>query len=437
MKKRFNAIFRSYLGATFRPVKQGIRNTFLKLLYPGIGIKRWLVVSVIGVILTIFGASRLGEASFFTHKLTLTKVGDILTVALGIYFIFIGFKELLVFIIKLFLPPKEMRAGKGLLDILYEKQYLESGPKIVAIGGGTGLSTLLHGLKEYTSNITAIVTVADDGGSSGRIREQFGILPPGDIRNCLVALAEAEPLMRDLFQFRFDNSSELQGHSFGNLFITAMSKLTGDFEKAVKESSKVLAIRGQVLPSTLSKVVLVAQHEDGTCTEGEAKIPQKGSPIKNVYLRPADALATPEAIRAISEAEVIVLGPGSLYTSILPNLLIREITEAISGSRAAKIYVCNIMTQYGETDGYSADDHLNTVIAHSKRRIVDYVIVNTANIPEHLITKYKEEKASPIKNDADKIRKAGFKVMEEKIVEVGEVIRHDSHKLAQIILSLS
>ncbi|MDP1853433.1 MAG: YvcK family protein [Candidatus Omnitrophota bacterium] len=436
MKKRFDILFRSYLGAAFLPVKQGLRNTLLKWLYPGIGIKRWLVVSIIGVILTIFGASRLGEASFFTHKLTFTKVGDILTVALGIYFIFIGFKELLVFIIKLFLPPKEMRAGKGLVDILYEKQYLERGPKIVAIGGGTGLSTLLHGLKEYTSNITAIVTVADDGGSSGRIREQFGILPPGDIRNCLVALAEAEPMMRDLFQFRFGEGSELEGHSFGNLFITAMTKLTGDFEKAVKESSKVLAIRGQVIPSTLNKVTLVAEYKDGTSTEGEAKIPEKGCPIKNVYLKPADATATPEAIRAISEAEVIVLGPGSLYTSILPNLLIKEITEAMAASSAPKIYVCNIMTQYGETDGYSAYDHLNTVINHSKKRIVDYVIVNTADIPENLIMKYKEEKAFLIRNDAEKIRKAGFKVIEDRIVEVGEVIRHDSYKLAQIIFSL-
>lgn len=280
------------------------------------------------------------------------------------------------------------------------------------------------------------MTVADDGGSSGRIREQFGILPPGDIRNCLVALAEAEPMMRDLFQFRFGEGSELEGHSFGNLFITAMTKLTGDFEKAVKESSKVLAIRGQVIPSTLNKVTLVAEYKDGTSTEGEAKIPEKGCPIKNVYLKPADATATPEAIRAIAEAEVIVLGPGSLYTSILPNLLIKEITEAMAASSAPKIYVCNIMTQYGETDGYSAYDHLNAVVSHSKKRIVDYAIVNTADIPESLIAKYKDEKAFLIKNDAEKIRKAGFKVIEDRIVELGEVIRHDSYKLAQIIFSL-
>lgn len=436
MKKRFNAFLRNYLGAAFRPVKQGIRNTIIKWLFPGIGVKRWLILSVLGISLTIFGASRLGAARFFTHKLTLTKIADVLTIALGVYLIFTGVKELLSFIIKLFVPPKETRGGKGLVDILYERQYLARGPKVVAIGGGTGLSTLLHGLKQYTNNITAIVTVADDGGSSGRIREQFGILPPGDIRNCLVALAEAEPMMRDLFQFRFGEGSELEGHNFGNLFITAMTKLTGDFEKAVKESSRVLAIRGQVIPSTLNKVVLVAEYQDGSRTEGEAQIPQKGVPIKNVFLKPADSQATPEAVRAISAADVIVLGPGSLYTSILPNLLIKGITDALAVSRAPKIYVCNVMTQYGETDGYSAQDHLSTVISHAKRRIVDYVIVNTAPIPENLSAKYKGEKSAPIKNDADKIRKAGYKVIEDRIVEAGDVVRHDSNKLAQIIISL-
>lgn len=432
MKKKFKAILRNYLGMTFLPVKRGLKNTFLRWLYPGIGIKRWVVLSLLGILLSLIGALR-----FFTEKLNVGRVFDTIIIILGLYLVFIGVKELLSFIVRLFLPQREKEKGKGLVDIIYEKQYLEQGPKVVAIGGGTGLSTLLHGLKQYTSNITAIVTVADDGGSSGRIREQFGILPPGDIRNCLVALAEAEPLMRDLFQFRFAEGSELEGHSFGNLFITAMTKLTGDFEKAVKESSRVLAIRGQVIPSTLSKVVLVAEHRDGTFTEGEAKIPQRGSPIKNVYLKPPDVRATPEAIRAISEAEVIVLGPGSLYTSILPNLLIKEIADSLAVSRAPKIYVCNIMTQYGETDGYSTFDHLNAVISHSKRRIVDYVIVNTALIPEHLIVKYKEEQSFPIKNDAERIRRAGFKVIEDKIIEAAEVARHDSCRLAQIIASFA
>ena len=400
------------------------------------GVKRWVILPVIGILLTVVGASGLGAARFFTQKLTTGKIFNVLVIALGIYLIFVGVKELLAFIIRLFLPQKENEAGKGLVDIIYERKYLEKGPKIVAIGGGTGLSTLLHGLKQYTNNIAAIVTVADDGGSSGRLRQQFGILPPGDIRNCLVALAETEPMMRDLFQFRFQEGSDLGGHSFGNLFITAMTKLTGDFEKAVKESSKVLAIRGQVIPSTLSKVALVAEHNDGSRTEGEALIPTKESPIRNVYLKPDNVAATPEAVRAIQDAELIVFGPGSLYTSILPNLLIREIRDAIAASGALKIYVCNIMTQRGETDNYSTFDHLNALITHAKSRIIDYAIVNTAKVPERLITKYKAEDAAPIKSDIDRIKKAGFRVIEEGIIEAGDVIRHDSEKLAQIIAGL-
>ncbi|PIQ88820.1 MAG: hypothetical protein COV72_05955 [Candidatus Omnitrophica bacterium CG11_big_fil_rev_8_21_14_0_20_42_13] len=437
MKKKFRALFRSYLTLVFSPVRQGIRNTFLKWLFPGMGIKRWVVLSAIGVILTIFGASRLGAARFFTEKLTLGKTTDTLIIALGIYLIFRGVKELFVFIIRLFLPQKDKGEGKGLVDIIYEKKYLTHGPKITAVGGGTGLSTLLHGLKEYTNNISAIVTVADDGGSSGRIRQQFGILPPGDIRNCLVALAEAEPMMRDLFQFRFEEGSELEGHSFGNLFITAMTRLTGDFEKAVKESSKILAIRGQVIPSTLNRVSLAANYKDGTHEEGEAQIPKKGVPIRNVFLKPSDVRATPEAVKAILEAEIIILGPGSLYTSIIPNLLIKEIKDALVASSALKVYVCNIMTQRGETDNYSAFDHLNAVITHSKARIVDYCIMNTAPIPADLLEKYKEEESFAIKNDSERIRRAGFKVIEDDMAELGDLVRHDSKKLAKMIIALA
>lgn len=395
------------------------------------GVKRWVTLSVIGIVFAVIGAWR-----FSTEALLVGKVFDSLVILFGVYLIFVGVKELLFLIIRLFLPPKEKENGKGLIDIIYEKKHLERGPKIVTVGGGTGLSTLLHGLKQYTDNITAIVTVADDGGSSGRLREQFDILPPGDIRNCLVALAEAEPMMRDLFQFRFADGSELKGHSFGNLFITAMTKLTGDFEKAIKESSKVLAIRGQVIPATLNKVVLSAEYKDGSRADGEALIPQRCSPIKSVSLKPADIAATPEAIKAISEAEIIVLGPGSLYTSIIPNLLIKEINAAISSSCAVKVYICNIMTQHGETDGYTASDHLNAVISHSRSRIVDHCIVNTDNIPEDLAVKYKGEFASLIINDSDKIRAAGFGVSEEGLLEAGEVVRHDADKLARIIVSL-
>lgn len=332
-----------------------------------------------------------------------------------------------------FLPPLK---GDELVDILYERRLLGHGPKIVTVGGGTGLSVLLLGLKEHTSNITAVVTVADDGGSSGRIRQQFDILPPGDIRNCLVALADASTLMRDLFQFRFDKGSELAGHNFGNLFITVMTRLTGDFEKAIKETSKVLALRGQVIPSTLNNVKLVAKHKDGTITEGEEKIPKAHKPIEKVYLDPGNSEATPEALKAIKEADIIVLGPGSLYTSIVPNLLIKQITDVLASSKAIKVYVCNVMTQPGETDGYSACDHIKALIQHSHPRIFDYCVVNVGKIAVSLLKRYEQDNAFPVINDRRNIENMGYRVIEEDTVATHDVIRHDPYKLAKIIFNL-
>jgi uncharacterized cofD-like protein len=320
------------------------------------------------------------------------------------------------------------------VDILYHRRQIGRGPKIVAIGGGTGLSVLLNGLKEYTSNITAIVTVADDVGSSGRLRQQFDILPPGDIRNCLVALADASALMRDLFQFRFEEGSELAGHSFGNLFITAMTRLTGDFEKAVKETSKVLALRGQVVPSTLNNVLLAAQYQDGSITEGEEKIPQAHKPIRKVFLKPAQPQATPEAIKAIEEAQIIVLGPGSLYTSILPNLLIKEITDTIVASGAIKVYVCNVMTQPGETDGYTASDHARAIINQAHPKVFDYCLVNMGEIPKEILKRYAAEKSYPVASDSEKIKNMGYRLIEDDIVLTDGFIRHDPLKLTKIIV---
>src|SRR6185295_8484030 len=257
----------------------------------------------------------------------------------------VSVRKIIKSVVTVLLPQRE----NELVNIMYQKRYLERGPRITVIGGGSGLSVLLHGLKEFTSNITAIVTVADDGGSSGRLRSQFNIPPPGDIRNCLVALADAVPLMSDLFQFRFKESGELEGHSFGNLFILAMLKVTGDFEKAIRESSKILAIRGRVVPSTLKTVTLVAQHKDGTLTTGESNISKRASPIQRLYLKPDGCAAAEDALEAIQNADGIVLGPGSLYTSILPNLLIEDLAGALAASRAPKIYVCNVMTQPHET----------------------------------------------------------------------------------------
>ena len=403
---------------------------FFKWLYPGIGVKRWIGLSAFGVALLV-----LGTAHLRTEEYWIIQILDAVVLLSGIIILILGIKMMMRSFIAAFMLSSSRDAE--LVDILYQKKHLSRGPRIVTIGGGTGLSVLLTGLKEYTSNITAIVTVADDGGSSGRLRQQFDILPPGDIRNCLVALADAPTLMQDLFQFRFEKNSELSGHSFGNLFITVMTRLTGDFEKAIKETSKVLALRGQVIPSTLNNVVLLAQHTDGSTTVGEDKIPKTHRPINRVLLEQAEPQATPDAVKAIQEAQLIVLGPGSLYTSILPNLLIKELTEAIASSGAIKAYVCNVMTQPGETDGYSASDHIKALISHSHPRVLDYCIVNTGEVPQGVLQRYAQENSYLVVNDRKKIENMGYRVIEDdcSIIE-GDVIRHDPVKLAKIILGL-
>ena len=400
----------------------------LKWLYPGMKVKRWIITCGAGVVLVASGS-----IIWMLEKFAGSKYLGISILILGALLLTYGIKRMVKSFVAVFLPQRE----KDLVDIVYHHRHLEKGPKIVVIGGGTGLSVLLHGLKEQSSNITAIVTVADDGGSSGRLREQFDILPPGDIRNCLVALADAEPLMRDLFQFRFGNESELSGHSFGNLFITALSKVTGDFEKAIKESSRVLAIRGRVIPSTFSKVQLVAEHQNGQKTKGETKIVEQHSPIRRVFLDPANCKPSKESFEAIGEADIIVLGPGSLYTSVIPNLLVSGISEKIALCKVPKMYVCNIMTQSGETDNYTAFDHLNTIITHTRSDIVDYCIVNTGNIPPELLKKYEEEDSYPVLADSDKIVERGYTVIEEDIVNTADCVRHDSKKLSKIIIDLA
>lgn len=421
MKKSFNSKIKKFFPAKFTGI--------FKWLYPGIGIKRWIGLSVFGLTLVVIGTEHLRDEEFLVIQ-TL----DTITAVSGVLILILGIKRIIRSLVSAFIPSSK---GSELVDILYHRSQLGRGPIIVVIGGGTGLSVLLTGLKEYTSNITAIVTVADDGGSSGRLRQQFDILPPGDIRNCLVALADAPVLMRDLFQFRFDAGSELSGHSFGNLFITAMTRLTGDFEKAIKETSKVLALRGQVIPSTLDNVVLIAEHKDGSTTVGENKIPKTGIPIKYVRLSPEKPQATPEAIKAIEEAQIIVLGPGSLYTSIIPNLLIKEITQAITASQALKVYVCNAMTQTGETDSFRASNHIKTLIAHSHPRVFDYCILNIGEISNSILKRYAQENSYPVINDTKNIENMGYRVVEEDIVTSGDtVVRHDPAKLAKVILGL-
>ncbi|MCL6590436.1 MAG: YvcK family protein [Firmicutes bacterium] len=311
------------------------------------------------------------------------------------------------------------------------------GPRIVVIGGGTGLGTILRGLKEITPNLTAIVAVADDGGSSGRLRRDYGILPPGDIRNCLVAMADLEPLMEKLFQYRFSGDSDLAGHSFGNLFLTAMTGITGDFVAAIKESSKVLAVHGRVLPATLADVTLKAELIDGTIIYGESTISRSKIPIKQVFLEPEGSKPLPEAIAAINNADVIVLGPGSLFTSIIPNLLVAEISKAIKDSKALKLYVCNAMTQPGETANFSAGDHLRAIVNHAGFGLVDIAIVNTDKVPADILARYHAEGSDQVAVDFEKIRNLGVTPLGLKVITKANVIRHDAMKLARIIERLS
>lgn len=400
---------------------------FLKWFYPGMKIKRWLLLAVVGVLLFGMGAALLTtEAGLWIRLISLMiLMAGLIALLTGIIG---GIRSLLDVISPV--PQRE------LVDLVFQRRHLDKGPKIVVVGGGTGLSMLIHGLKAYTSNITAIVTVADDGGSSGRIREEFGMLPPGDIRNCLVALADAEPLMQRLFQYRFAESSALRGHNFGNLFITAMTQITGDFEQAVQASSRVLAIRGHVIPSTCAKVRLVAEHQDGSLTLGESKISEAPMPIRRIYLEPAGVAPTQGALRAIQEADAIILGPGSLYTSIIPNLLISEIVDAIVQAKALKVYICNVMTQSRETARFKASDHVRALVAHTNPGIFQVCIVNIKPVPEALREKYRQEDAFPVEPDIDQLRDLGYQVVDEPVISTTNYVRHDPDKLARIIMGL-
>ena len=401
---------------------------FFKWLYPGIKVKRWVFASLFGVLIVGIGAV------FAVYPYPFVSGLGIVIILCGILFIVLGMGKMIISLITLFLPQRE----RDIVDILYQRRFLERGPKVVAIGGGQGLSHLLLGLKEYTANLTAIVTVADSGGSSGRLREEFNIVAPGDIRNCLVALADAPALLGELFQYRFAEGDGLKGHNFGNLFLTAMVQISkGDFKKAVEESSKVLAIRGKVIPSTVHNVHLVAEYMDGTTTQGEAKIPHSNTPIKRLSLIPEDATPTDDALTAIAQADIIVMGPGSLYTSILPNLIINGMKEAITAASAYKIYVCNVMTQLGETDAFTASDHVRVLLEHTGPKLVDACIINDAVVSnEEALNRYYKENSYPVAADADRIKAMGIKVIATDLLSVANYVRHDSKKLTQALIKL-
>ncbi len=404
---------------------------YFKWLYPGLGIKRWVFLAAFGLTLVIVVAVS-AVHTISRHNVLLASFA-LAALIFGIFLVYTAIKNILRTFVRALMPPSQ----EDLASLVFQsrqRDYLSRGPRIVAIGGGTGLSMLLSGLKLHSSNLTGIVTVTDTGGSSGRLRDELDILPPGDIRNCLVALADAEPLIRDLFQYRFEDGSGLKGHSFGNLFITALSKVTGDFERAIKESSKVLAIRGRVIPSTLNQVSLVAEFTDGKVIEGETNITSYGKAIKRVSLRPADCPATVEALEAIEQAELIVMGPGSLYTSILPNLLIKDILEKILESDALKIFIINAMTQPGETERYSAYDHIQALISHTDARIIDACFISTQLIPKSLLARYRETNSYPVELDIARIRERGYEIVDGSILKLDGQVRHDAEKLAKTIV---
>jgi uncharacterized cofD-like protein len=356
---------------------------WLRWLTPGLQIKRWLLLLMASELVLVLGVAYALKEIYQTAKLpaefyyiTLQFLPywarAVIFGGLGVGLLLFSYLKLTQSVLGPFLPGN---STSSLVEIIHAFRLRGRGPRIVAIGGGTGLSSLLRGLKTYTSNLSVIVTVADDGGSSGRLRDEYRILPPGDFRQCLIALADAEPLMKQLFDHRFKEGS-LDGHSFGNLFIMAMADVTGNFEHALREAGKVLAVKGTILPSTLQDVTLVASINGGMVA-GESKIPMQNAPINHVFLKPDGAQINPEAAQAILNAELIIVGPGSLYTSIMPNLLVEGMVEAIKASPALKVYICNLAAQSGETDGYGVDDYLRVIQEHVGANLFDFVLVNS------------------------------------------------------------
>ncbi len=428
-----------------------IKNS-LKWLYPGMKVKRWLLLTPIGLLLLIVGVTLLWNVAVIDYldnfarfvaiksdgKVNIAKLKvylpvSIASIIIGLVLIFVSFRQVIDSITSVVSPTDKYR----LAEVIYQHRYLEQGYKVVVIGGGTGLSMLLRGLKHFTSNLSAIVTVTDDGGSSGKLIKQLGILPPGDIRNCVVALASEETLMTELFQYRFESADVgLEGHSFGNLFIAAMTGITGEFEKAIKETSKVLSIRGNVFPSTIEKVRLKGEMEDGEFVIGESNIVKDPRIIKRISLIPDNVKPLQDALDAIKEADAIVMGPGSLYTSILPNLVIEEISNTIYYSNAIKIYVCNVMTQPGETDLFLASDHVKALLNHSGKNIVEYVLMNDGIPSDDLREKYNKIGAELVKPDADRVKELGCIPITADLISQTNVVRHDHEKLAQTIFRL-
>ncbi|GAB4457407.1 MAG: YvcK family protein [Anaerolineales bacterium] len=410
---------------------------------PGLGVKRWFLlvllgITLLGVGLAIFLLDLYRTDSTNPILLTLLSYASLRFLPRGLRVVIfaglgIGLAAYGIWQLNRSLLRPYIRPGRAVVEDLANFRRRERGPRIVTIGGGHGLATLLRGLKAYTRNLTAVVTVADDGGSSGRLRESFGILPPGDIRNCLAALSNDEQMITQLFQYRFSGAGNLDGHSFGNLFITALAEITGSFESAIAESGKVLSVGGRVLPSTLHNVKLVADMQlphslNQVRVEGESRIPQMRGRVQRVWLEPNDASAYPPVIRALLNADMIVVGPGSLYTSLLPNLLVHDLLGAIRASRAIKVYVSNIATQKGETDLFSCHDHVRVLEEHVGERLFDVVLCND-NYSGQLL-----DDSQWVQVDEKSL--ADGRVRCADLADAAYPWRHDSKKLAETLMTI-
>ena len=409
--------------------------SWLRWLTPGLEIKRWLLLLMASEVVLVLGVAYALKEIYKTFTLppqfyyiTLQFLPywgrAVIFGVLGVGILLFSYVKLTQSVLGPFLPGVN---GTSVVEVIHAFRLRGRGPRIVAIGGGTGLSSLLRGLKTYTSNLSVIVTVADDGGSSGRLRDEYRVLPPGDFRQCLIALADAEPLMKQLFDHRFTEGS-LDGHSFGNLFIMAMADVTGNFEHALRESGKVLAVKGTIVPSTLQDVTLVASI-NGSNVEGESKIPKQNGRISQVFLKPDGAQVNPEAAQAILNAELIVIGPGSLYTSILPNLLVEGMVEAIKASPALKVLVCNLASQHGETDGYEVDDYIRVIHDHVGSNLFDFVLVNSNH--SHMPT---GGQSQVIFRAVDASRHPEVRFIAADVVNVRIPSHHDPDKLARVIM---
>jgi uncharacterized cofD-like protein len=419
-------------------------------LQPGLVVKRWMITSGLGLLIALLGAAVWADLqpiywilesvkwclSSITKVMPRSITGP-LVLLIGGGLIWLGQSRSFGAIQQALAPEKDT----VLVDALLAQRRLNRGPNIVAIGGGTGLSTLLSGLKRYSSNITAIVTVADDGGSSGVLRREFGVQPPGDIRNCLAALAREEPLLTRLFQYRFKSGSGLEGHSFGNLFLTALTAITGSLESAITASSRVLAVQGQVVPATNADVRLWAELENGERIEGESRIGKASSPIVRLGCTPARPPALPRAIEAIAHADLILLGPGSLYTSLLPNLLVPELVSAISRSKAPRLYICNLMTQPGETDGLDVGGHLRAIEAQLaslgvEERLFNAVLAQEELAESVLVDHYRLRGAEPVCCDVRGLTGQGYEVMQAPLQgnRPSAALRHEPRSVAQAVM---